>query len=93
MTTRRLTAILLALAASGLAFADTVIMKDGTKYEGEVLSEDFLPRFARQLREEFGEGARAAAEGATADFNRFRNAFVDAQREFLEKRDAAFDGD
>ena len=49
---------------------------------GEVLSEDFLPRFARQLREEFGEGARAAAEGATADFNRFRNAFVDAQREF-----------
>ncbi|MFB9148761.1 tape measure protein [Roseovarius ramblicola] len=51
---------------------------------GEVLSEDFLPRFARQLREEFGEGARAAAQGATADFNRFRNELVQAQREFAQ---------
>lgn len=40
MIIRRLTAILLAVAASGLGFADTIVMKDGTKYEGEVLSED-----------------------------------------------------
>lgn len=50
--------------------------------QGELLADDFLPRFARQLREEFGEGARAAAQGATADFNRFRNELVQAQREF-----------
>lgn len=49
---------------------------------GELLAEDFLPRLARQLREEFGAAARDAATGATADFNRFRNAFVEAQREF-----------
>lgn len=52
--------------------------------QGEVLADEFLPRFARQLKEEFGEGARAAADGATADFNRFRNALVEAQREFAQ---------
>lgn len=37
---RRLTTIFLVLAASGLTFADTITLKDGTKYEGKVLSED-----------------------------------------------------
>lgn len=49
---------------------------------GEVLAEDFLPKFARQLREEFGQGASAAATGAAADFTRFRNTIVETQRAF-----------
>lgn len=51
---------------------------------GEVLSEDFLPRFARQLREEFGASAIAAADGATAEFNRFVNSVTEAQRAFSQ---------
>lgn len=49
---------------------------------GEVLAEDFLPKFARQLREEFGQGASDAATGAAADFTRFRNALIETQRAF-----------
>ncbi len=49
---------------------------------GEVLSEDFLPRFARALRDRFGDAATEAADGATSSFNRFANALDEAQLEF-----------
>ena len=41
---------------------------------GEVLSDDFLPRFGRQLRIEFGEGVPDAADSAAASFARMGNA-------------------
>lgn len=41
---------------------------------GEVASEVFLPKFARQLREEFGDAVPAAVETADASFQRFGNA-------------------
>lgn len=61
---------------------------------GEVLAEDFLPRFARQLRTEFGEGADAAADGAAAIATRFRNALVEDLRIFSSDgfMDGATDG-
>lgn len=42
--------------------------------DGEVIAEDFLPKFGRVLREEFGEGASKAADSATANWNRMSNA-------------------
>lgn len=49
---------------------------------GEVLSEEFLPRFAQALRDRFGAAAVEAADGATSSFNRFQNALDEAQLEF-----------
>jgi lambda family phage tail tape measure protein len=51
---------------------------------GELLAEDLLPRLGRQLIEEYGESARAAAEAATADFAGFRNEITLTQREFAQ---------
>lgn len=42
---------------------------------GEVLANDFLPRFARQLEVELGGGAEKAAETMQAAMNRVGNAF------------------
>ncbi|MYE00557.1 MAG: tape measure protein, partial [Alphaproteobacteria bacterium] len=41
--------------------------------QGEVISEDFLPRFGAQLRREFGDAAEEAADSAQASFNRLGN--------------------
>lgn len=41
---------------------------------GQVLSEDFLPKFGRQLRKEFGEAVPDAADSAAASFARMDNA-------------------
>lgn len=41
--------------------------------QGQLLATDFLPRFARQLREEFREGVPAAADSASASFERLGN--------------------
>ena len=41
---------------------------------GEVLSEDFLPKFGRQLREEFAQGVPDAVDSAAASFARLSNA-------------------
>ncbi|ANK79384.1 MAG: hypothetical protein TEF_00220 [Rhizobiales bacterium NRL2] len=47
--------------------------------QGELFSDDFIPRFARQLRREFAEGVPAAAESARAAFNRFGTAIFDLE--------------
>ncbi len=41
--------------------------------QGKVVSEDFLPAFARELSERFGGAAVAASEDAQASFQRFQN--------------------
>ena len=48
---------------------------------GELLADDFLPRFARQLRGEFSEGAEAAAESARAAFARLQNSVFEASNQ------------
>ena len=47
---------------------------------GEVLSEDFLPRFARELRATFGAGAIDQAAGPAAAFTRLDNAVLELKR-------------
>ncbi len=43
---------------------------------GELLSKDFLPKFATELQNTFGSGALQAAEGSQAVFNRFGNTIL-----------------
>lgn len=47
--------------------------------QGELLAEDFLPRFAAQLRREFGARVPEAAGTARASFNRLGNAIEGLQ--------------
>jgi tape measure domain-containing protein len=49
---------------------------------GEVVADDFLPRFAAELRRTFGGALPQAVNGAQAQINRFRNAVFDAQVAF-----------
>ena len=47
---------------------------------GELLAEDFLPRFAAELSRTFGEEAQDAADGPAATFQRLDNAILKLQR-------------
>jgi len=44
---------------------------------GEILAEDFLPKFAQELRKSVAGGLPAAIDGSTAAFNRFHNAIFE----------------
>lgn len=44
--------------------------------QGQVLSKDFLPKFAAQLKETFSGGLEEASRGAQANLNRITNAFT-----------------
>lgn len=46
---------------------------------GEVLSDEFIPKFARRIREEFAGGITEASTSAQADINRLMNSFNDLQ--------------
>lgn len=50
--------------------------------QGQVLSEDFLPKFARQLEQELGGAADKAAERLDAATNRINNAWERLKRNF-----------
>lgn len=41
--------------------------------QGELISEEFLPKFAKRLRQEFGQAAMDASDSWTANMNRMRN--------------------
>lgn len=43
---------------------------------GQLMSKDFLPRFAMQMEKEFGGSAKNASTGAAADMNRFNNTLL-----------------
>jgi tape measure domain-containing protein len=43
--------------------------------KGEILSEEFLPRFSKQLQKEFAGGVEQASKSAQASLNRFTTAF------------------
>lgn len=46
---------------------------------GEVLAEDLLPKLARRIRSEFGEGLAAAVDSPAASFERLHNAIFELQ--------------
>jgi tape measure domain-containing protein len=45
--------------------------------DGKLLAEDFIPRFAAQLKKEFAGGMSAAAESLTSRMNLMNNAFLE----------------
>jgi tape measure domain-containing protein len=47
--------------------------------KGELLSEDFLPKFANQLKTEFAGGMEQASQSGIASFNRMNNAILESK--------------
>lgn len=63
--------------------------------QGQVMANDFLPKFAKVMHEEFGGAALEAAQSAQANLNRFKNAWLDLRIQmsnsgFLEAASGAF---
>ena len=48
--------------------------------QGQVISKDFLPKFAKQLEKDLGGGADAAADSTQAALNRMSNAWSDFKK-------------
>jgi len=53
--------------------------------KGEVISQDFLPKFAKAMREELGGSAEEASRGARAAITRLNNDFVKLRTELGEE--------
>lgn len=51
--------------------------------QGKVLTDDFIPKFARQLSKEFPAGAESL-DSATANLNRFKNGMLDLKNSVWE---------
>jgi tape measure domain-containing protein len=45
--------------------------------DGKLMSEDFIPKFAMQLKKEFAGGMNAAGESLTSNLNRMNNSFLE----------------
>lgn len=52
--------------------------------QGQVLSVDFLPKFAKELRNTFGENLPNAIKSGRAELNRFTNVIFEASRAFAQ---------
>lgn len=52
--------------------------------QGKILSEDFLPKFARQLEQEFAGSLSGASNTASANLNRMSNALSDFKQELAQ---------
>lgn len=57
---------------------------------GEVISEDFLPKFARQLRIEFAGGVENSAQTVQANLNRLSSAFTTFAAKAFNKLEPLF---
>ena len=60
------------------AMGVTTMELDKMMESGELLSEDFIPKFSAQLRNEFGGAAKDAANSIQANTNRMKNAWEGA---------------
>jgi tape measure domain-containing protein len=45
--------------------------------QGQLMSEDFLPKFSNELKKTFGKALPTAAESSQAQFNRFNNSMLE----------------
>lgn len=52
--------------------------------QGEIMSKDFLPKFAAQMQKEFGEAAANMADSPQAKLNRLSNAILDVKMAFTD---------
>jgi tape measure domain-containing protein len=70
-------AVPLAAKALGVTTQELGVMLE----KGQVLANDFLPKFAKTLRESFGGSVEEASKTAQAQLNRFLNAWFDFRNE------------
>lgn len=66
-----------AFGISARAMGKTTQEFDKMLQEGKVLADDFLPKFARELKATLGDQTYLASLGPTAQVNRLKNAFTD----------------
>jgi tape measure domain-containing protein len=65
----------LGIAARAMNMTQADLMK--LMQSGQLMSEDFLPKFGAQLRKEFGDASEVARESLSANMNRISNVFLD----------------
>jgi len=65
----------LGIASRAMGVTQAELMK--MMQSGQLLSEDFLPKFGAQLRKEFGDASEQAKDSLTANLNRMQNAFTE----------------
>jgi phage tail tape-measure protein len=65
----------LGIASRAMGVTQAELMK--MMQNGQLLSEDFLPKFGAQLRKEFGDASEVARESLSANMNRIGNVFLD----------------
>ncbi len=66
------------LAARGMGI--TTAELDKMLEQGKLISDEFLPRFAAEIRRTFSEGVPQASKNARAEMNRFNNAILEIER-------------
>ena len=66
------------LAARGMGI--TTAELDKMLEQGQVIAEDFLPKFAAEIRKTFSDGVPAASLTARAEMNRFNNSILEIER-------------
>ena len=66
------------LAARGMGI--TTAELDKMLEQGQVVSEEFLPRFAAEIRRTFSDGVPEASKNARAELNRFNNSILEIER-------------
>lgn len=66
------------LAARGMGI--TTAELDKMLEQGKLVSDEFLPRFAAEIRRTFSDGVPEASQNARAEMNRFNNAILEIER-------------
>ena len=66
------------LAARGMGI--TTAELDKMLEQGQVVADEFLPRFAAEIRRTFSEGVPEASQNARAELNRFNNSVLEIER-------------
>lgn len=71
-----------AFAIAARAIGVTEIELNKMLESGQVVSKDFLPKFANELEKTFGDAAKAQLSGYTAEYNRLQNAITEIKEVF-----------
>jgi len=66
------------IAARGMGI--TTAELDKMLSQGKLVAEDFLPKFAAEIRKTFSEGVPEASKNASAELNRFHNSVLEIER-------------